>query len=702
MRQIFLWSVLLFCCGSASAQLVVDANYTPQQLVEDVLIGQGVQVSNVQFTGNSAARGYFNGSNSNIGLASGVILSTGRVVDAVGPNSTLAGDINQEGGADFGGPGDPALSSISGSSSGTFDAAVLEFDFVPTSDTIQFRFVFASNEYMQWVNNTAGINDIFAFFLSGPGISGEQNIALIPGTATPISMQNVNADVNAQFYIDNGDDPGEEGAPTVSYNGFTTVLTATAIITACQSYHIRLAIADSQDGIFDSAVFLEEGSFTSPSVTISPDVNFSNSSSGYELIEGCSSMSLTFERSGPYDEEFSVDLLISGTATIGQDITNIPSAIVFPAGSATVTIDFDVIEDNNLEGTETLILELDQVSCVGGSGTVTISIEDAMPLSIQTSPDVVFTCPQEYEIVVTPTGGYGTLTYNWSIPGETGPSATVFPLVSQAYTVTVTDECGFSESSTVVVNTAGYQPLEVSVNDAVVCDRELAEFTAVVDGGRGTISFTWDGVSGSDSYSFSATESTTVEVVVTDDCNLSASAVSTVEVDDAVATFTQELVRHNAIEFTNTTPNTETIYWAFGDSLTSTEENVIHYYDSAGTYTVLMIVVNENGCIDSVEQEVTVYPPLHVYIPNTFTPNGDGLNDTFGVFGEGFLYYDLEIYDRWGKRMMGGRFTTSEAWDGTVNGRKVPQGLYAYKVWVQPPIGIEHKEADVLYVLPDR
>lgn len=702
MRQILLWSVLLLWCGSASAQLVVDANYTPQQLVEDILIGQGVQVSNVQYSGNIAARGYFNGSSSNIGLASGVILSTGLVVDAVGPNSTLAGDIVQEGGADFGGSGDPALSSISGSSSGTFDAAVLEFDFVPTSDTIQFRFVFASNEYMEWVNTTAAINDIFAFFLSGPGISGEQNIARIPGTATPVSMQSVNADVNAQYYIDNGDNPGEEGAPTVSYNGFTTVLTATAIITPCQSYHIRLAIADSQDGIFDSAVFLEEGSFTSPSVSISPETNFSNSSTGYELVEGCSSMSLTFERSEPYDDAFSMDLLISGSATVGVDVTNIPSTITFPAGSATVTIDFDVIEDNLVEGTETLILELDQVSCVGGSGTVTISIEDAIPLSIQTSPDVVFTCPQEYEITVTPTGGYGSLSYNWSIPGETGPSATVFPLVSQAYTVTVTDECGFSESSTVVVNTSGYQPLEVSVNDAVVCDGELAELMAIVNGGRGAISFTWNGAAGSDLYSFSATESTTVEVVVTDDCNLSASAVGTVEVDETVASFTQELVRHNAIEFTNTTPNTETVFWAFGDSLTSMEENIIHYYDTAGTYTVVMVVVNENGCVDSVEQEVTVYPPLHVYIPNTFTPNGDGLNDMFGVFGEGFLYYDLEIFDRWGKRVVSGRFTESEAWDGTVNGRKVPRGLYAYKVWVQPPIGIEHKEADVLYVLPDQ
>jgi gliding motility-associated-like protein len=88
-----------------------------------------------------------------------------------------------------------------------------------------------------------------------------------------------------------------------------------------------------------------------------------------------------------------------------------------------------------------------------------------------------------------------------------------------------------------------------------------------------------------------------------------------------------------------------------------------------------------------------------VYIPNAFTPNGDSLNDWWGVKGEGFLYYDMEVYDRWGKRILEGRFTDENAWDGTYNGRKVPTGLYVYKVWVEPPIGVEVKETDILHVL---
>ncbi|MDB4656227.1 choice-of-anchor L domain-containing protein, partial [Flavobacteriales bacterium] len=234
--------IALLLCNTAVAQLTVDANYTPQQLVEDVLVGGGVEVSNFQFSGNADARGYFDGTNSNIGLSSGIIISTGRVADAPGPNGTPISDT----GTEFSGAGDLELTAIAGVA--TFDAAVLEFDFIPSSDTIQFNYVFASNEYMLYVGT--GVNDVFAFLISGPGIVGEQNVALIPGSTTPVTIDNVNANPgsNPQFYIDNENPPGS----TIEYNGFTQVFTATAVLTPCFTYHIRLAIADAGDESFDS------------------------------------------------------------------------------------------------------------------------------------------------------------------------------------------------------------------------------------------------------------------------------------------------------------------------------------------------------------------------------------------------------------------------------------------------------------------
>ncbi|MBI1287391.1 MAG: T9SS type B sorting domain-containing protein [Flavobacteriales bacterium] len=694
MRRIlpYLFSVLL--SGQATAQLVVDPNYTPQQLVQDVLVGQGVQVSNVQYSGNNASKGYFDGSNANLGISEGVILCTGKAIDAVGPNNGQS-PFGDEG-TDFHGNGDPQLTSISATS--TFDAANLEFDFIPSSDTVSFRYVFASNEYMYWVGQ--GFTDVFAFFISGPTITGEQNIALIPGTSTPVTIDNVNANSNSQYYISNENPPGT----SVEYNGFTSVFTATAIVTACQQYHIRLVIADGGNGEYDSAVFLEARSFSSPTVSIDPQTNYTNSQSGFDLIEGCSTMSLTFERSAPYSNALTVALDVSGSATNGVDVSNIPNSLTFAPGDSTVTVSFDVLEDGLTEGTEDLTIEvvLNSQCSSNPSASVTVTIEDAEPFTVQTSPDVVFTCPQEYQIDATASGGYGTLTYDWSVSGETGSSITVFPLESTAYTVTVTDECGFSETATTVVNTSGYEPLQLEVADVVVCDGELAQLVANVEGGQGNRTFTWNGASGSGTYTFQATQSTDVAVTVTDDCGLSTSTTASVQVDDAMALFTQQLVRHNAIEFTNTTPNTQSVYWDFGDTLTSDEEMITHYYDTAGTYTVTMVVVNTNGCVDSVIQDVTVYPPLHVYIPNAFTPNEDGINETFGVMGEGYLYYDLEIFDRWGNKILSGRFTDENAWDGTIHGNKAPQGMYVYRVWVQPPIGIEHKESDVLYVLPGK
>lgn len=701
MKSLFTYSLVIAAILSSTvayAQLVVDGNYTPQQLVEDVLVGQGVQVSNFQFTGDARARGYFDGSNSVIGLSSGIVLSTGKVADAVGPNNSVAGSIAEEG-TDFSRPGDSELSNISGSLTGTHDAAVLEFDFIPSSDTVRFDYVFASNEYMFWVG-TANINDVFAFFLSGPGITGEMNVALIPGTATPITMVNVNANNNAQFYVDNGDEPGEEGEPTVNLNGFTVPLTATAVLTPCETYHIRLAIADGGDGLYDSAVFLEAGSFSSPSISINASSSFSASQNAEELVEGCSSMELTFERSEPYDAPLTVGLSFSGTATVGTDISPIPNSITFPAGEVTTTISFDVLEDGEVEPTETMTITLDQLNpCATGPATsVTFTIQDVQPIDIQITPDVVFVCPQQHTITASVSGGYPQFQYQWSGLPDTGPSIDVNPYNSTTYVVTVTDACGFTANATSMVSLS-YQPLQITLNDEVVCNGDDALFEPTVSGGLGDISYLWNGNETTPAYSISPSTTTTVSLAVTDSCGITETANATVTVDELEASFSHTLIKHSTVEFTNTTNGATDAYWQFGDGLTSNRLSPVHEYEEPGDYIVTLSVTNSNGCQSVVEDTVTVYPALRVYVPNAFTPNGDGINESFGVEGEGYLYYDLEIYDQWGNRMRHGRFRDNTAWDGTYRGKKVPSGTYIYHLWVEPPVGIEFRETGALHVI---
>ena len=514
-------------------------------------------------------------------------------------------------------------------------------------------------------------------------------------------MVNVNANTNSQYYIDNGDEPGETGGATVSYNGFTTVLTAMAVLTPCETYHIRLAIADGGDGLYDSAVFLEAGSFTSPSISLSAEASFSLQGNSQQLVEGCSEMTLTFERSAPFDDALSVGLSFSGTATVGEDISNIPNTITFAPGSATATISFTVLNDGLVEGIEDMTITLDQLNpCGSGPATsVTFTIQDMEPMSLQISPSVSFVCPEEYTISVAVTGGYPAYTYDWTGSTDTDASITVFPFTTTGYNVVVTDACGFSATASATVTLAGYQPLEVNVADVLVCGGEEVTLEGVVSGGMGGITYLWNNSVSDTMYTFTPSGSTNVVLVVTDSCGLSEQGNANVSVDDINASFSHQLTGHSTVQFTNNTEGAITYDWDFGDGFGSTRESPLHEYEEDGTYLVTLTVTNANGCEATVEDSVTVYPPLHVYVPNSFTPNADGLNDFFGVVGEGFTYYDLEIFDRWGQKLFSGRFEDAEAWDGTVNGRLVPAGAYIYRLWVEPPIGIEVKETGVIYVL---
>jgi hypothetical protein len=224
--------------------------FTPQQLVES-LIGTGVTVSNVTFNGSAQAAGTFSrGIDEGIGIESGIILSTGNIADAAGLNDSDSTSTDF-----FNTPGDTDLDLIIPSPN-TQDASVLEFDFVSQKSQISFQFVFASEEYNEYVNSN--FNDAFAFFLDG------QNIALIPGTNTALSINTVNKTANSAYFRDN--DFGDFGGQTPyhsEFDGLTTVLTAQANLDPSIPHHIKLVIADNSDGVYDSAIFLSSGSFVS-------------------------------------------------------------------------------------------------------------------------------------------------------------------------------------------------------------------------------------------------------------------------------------------------------------------------------------------------------------------------------------------------------------------------------------------------------
>jgi hypothetical protein len=252
--------LVFFAASPALSVTTTDlTSVTPLQLAQ-MLAGPGVTVSNVTFTGANVAGGTFTGGLADgLGIATGVILSSGNVANAAGPNANDGiTTVNMT-------PGDADLNAIVGVGHTTFDAAVLEFDFVPTSSPVSFRYVFSSDEYNEFVGE---FNDVFAFLIDGV------NVALVPSTSTPVAINTVNLGSNPAFYRNN--DPSDLGTPTpfgTQFDGFTTVLTATANLTPNVSHHIKLVIADTDDTLLDSAVFLEAASFQAgqtptPTITV--------------------------------------------------------------------------------------------------------------------------------------------------------------------------------------------------------------------------------------------------------------------------------------------------------------------------------------------------------------------------------------------------------------------------------------------------
>ncbi|MCF8276898.1 MAG: choice-of-anchor L domain-containing protein [Flavobacteriales bacterium] len=231
-------------------------------LLDSIIVGGCVQVSNFQFHGPASAFGIFIDSVNAIGMNGGVLLTSGMASTALGPDNANSMGSNQNG------SGYVDLTTLAGFQS--FDAVWIEFDFTPFADTIfASDFVFGSEEYPEYVQS--GYNDAFGFFISGPGISGPysngaENIALIPNANIPITINNVNNGysptepttgpcTNCQYYVDNSN------GPYVQYDAFTTVMNLEYPVTPGETYHFVIAVADIGDGVLDSGVFIESQSF---------------------------------------------------------------------------------------------------------------------------------------------------------------------------------------------------------------------------------------------------------------------------------------------------------------------------------------------------------------------------------------------------------------------------------------------------------
>lgn len=253
---LLLVTLLTTFLGCLNSNLSFAQNYitfAPAPNSVDAIITNifGVQcegVSNVTVNGSTSAIGRYE-YGQGIGLNSGLILSTGLINYSTMPSSSfLTSVVGTVGDSDIINYGN-----LNGSGASSYDAVSVEFDFTPqVSDTIRFRYIFASEEYPEYSNSA--FNDRFMFLVSENG-GTPFNIAQIPGTNVTVEINSINQSVNAQYYIDNYSGPA---SGYFVFDGYTVPLMASFYAQIGSTYHIKLVISDIADSAFDSAIFLDE------------------------------------------------------------------------------------------------------------------------------------------------------------------------------------------------------------------------------------------------------------------------------------------------------------------------------------------------------------------------------------------------------------------------------------------------------------
>ena len=481
--------------------IITDNTLGVETLVRDVFInGNCDNVENISSIGNSAGIGYFENGSTIIGMQSGIIISTGPIQNAEGANTAtdISGNFADN-------TGDVDLGILA--TNNVRDAVGIEFDFVPLDSLVTFRYVFASEEYCEFVGSI--FNDVFGFFISGPGIEGEfsndsENVALIPGTDDYVAINSVNHIDNVAYYNRNElfEDAFHceiEHVPSpylneFQYDGFTNILTAQVRLIPCETYHIRLVVSDVGDNFYDSAVFLEAESFKiggavglSAVSSINPD-NLVN--------EGCSDGYFLFQRLDQLtlNEELEVDILISdaSTAESGVDFEAFPQTITIPAGELSTILPVETFDDGLEEPIESIIVELD-IPCACYSDTAKLFLADSPELLLDL-PDLVICSENGGQLVPQVEGGISGYSYQWS-NDSTSSSVHVYPSSATAYYLTVTDFCGHVAVDSSMVSL--FEPPTAALSGfAEICEGETANLSLELTGlGPWQVGYTVDGAS---------------------------------------------------------------------------------------------------------------------------------------------------------------------------------------------------------------
>jgi gliding motility-associated-like protein len=647
------------------AQIVISSGVSTGTLISS-LIGQGMTVSNINLNCPAAAYGTFsNGNTTNIGITSGIMLTTGSCANVIGPNNiTSAGTCN---GTSF---TDPQLVALEPAA--TYDPCILEFDIIPECNTLTISFVFGSEEYPEFVG--AGFNDVFGFFITGPGPACQSgfynntNVATLPNNSTLVSIDNVNNVTNSAYYVDN------TGGTTIQYDGFTTVLTRTILLCPCQTYHWKLAIADAGDCIYDSGVFIDFLTCANALTVSTTQVNAGCTCTGsatVNLVGGTGPFTYSWAPSGgtaatatglcpgtytctvtdalSCSPPSTVAVTISGTAMTLSPAQNNVTCNGGCNGSATTTIvtgtgpyTYAWAPSGGTGATATGLCPGTYTCTVTGSGgcTATQSFTITQPSALTSSASsTAATCGgSNGSATVVPGGGSPGYTYAWAPSG--GSAATAIGLSTGTYTCTITDVNGCTITQTVTVaSTGGMSASTTAFADISCFGGSNGTATASPSGGNGPYTYVWS-PSGGNAATATGLGIGSYTCTITDANGCTGTTTATIteptQLTLAAAGFNVSCYGScdgQLVVIPSGGTPTYSFSWTNGCTAASCNNNC------AGSYTVT--VLDANGCTSN--SAVTITEPLDIVAtPSSVDANcnqADGSASVTAVGGTGVLSY---------------------------------------------------------------
>ena len=633
---------------SVSQNITVNQTFTAQQLIENILVNSGcVSVSNFSASGGNFSAGemsfgYFNANGSVFPFQEGIVLSTGKLSSVIGPNTNFS-----DSGIGMGWNGDSDLNTAL-SLTNTFNATVLEFDFIPNANTISFDYIFASEQYL--LNPTANqcnYTDGFAFLLKEATATSYQNLALVPGTTIPVRVNTVRGSgticpaANQTYF-----DAFNTGTYPTTYDGQTKILTAQAAVIPGTLYHIKLVIADEGNARFDSGIFLKAGSFVSEK-DLGPNRLLAT---GNSLCPN-ETLILNATQAGATSYQWFKNGNPVGTNSATYDVTS--------AGTYTVEINVNT-------------------TCV-----ITGSIEIEYAPNITTSTTSFTACDTNsdgfaaFDLNAIKTQIFNNLPSNYSVALFESPTGTTAlpanftnttPNQQIIYARIVSLENCYSNIpiSLNVLSSGGILPSEI-IN---ICNNSVTTISAP----SGFSTYSWNTLPVQNSQSISISSSGNYIVTLTN-ANGCTNTKTFTTIESEIATITNIDVNdfeENLTALISISGNGNYTYSIDGINFQNTP---LFNLPEPGEYR---IYVKEENC-------GTVSDTFFaITYPKFFTPNGDSFNDVWQIKNldkKGLENSKIYIFDRFGK-LIKELNKINSSWDGTFDNQKLPSTDYWFIIEV--------------------